>query len=220
MTKRTDIYLLRAVRSDGAPPVAHSTFRWPLTKGVDVVCPDWDPAPVCGNGLHGWVAGEVGSVGGVQTEDTELRWLVFRAKAEDVVNLEGKAKAKQGRVVYVAKGTGVEARQRAVQWLESRGKAGPACAWISRLAGWKGTATAGWKGTATAGDRGTATAGWKGTATAGEYGTLRIKYYAKGRYRWAVAYVGEEDILPNTAYKLTAEGAFVLANPTTNPPNN
>jgi hypothetical protein len=75
-------------------------------------------------------------------------------------------------------------------------------------AGYSGTATAGNYGTATAGYSGTATAGYYGTATAGHYGTLRIKYYARGRYRWAIAYVGEGGILPNTAYKVDGAGVF------------
>lgn len=30
----------------------HYGFKWPLEVGVTVECPDWDPKPKCGNGLH------------------------------------------------------------------------------------------------------------------------------------------------------------------------
>jgi len=76
-------------------------------------------------------------------------------------------------------------------------------------AGDHGTAIAGEDGTATAGYYGTATAGDNGTATAGYYGTLRIQYFKNNRYRWAIAYVGEDGILPDVAYRLDDEGSFV-----------
>src|ERR1022692_4407475 len=69
-------------------------------------------------------------------------------------------------------------------------------------AGYSGTATAGDSGTATAGNRGTATAGDSGTATAGYSGTLVIKHWDGSRYRLLVAYVGENGVEANTAYKI------------------
>ena len=69
-------------------------------------------------------------------------------------------------------------------------------------AGYYGQATAGDSGTATAGDSGTATAGDSGTATAGDSGTLVIKHWDGSRYRLIVAYVGENGIEANTAYKI------------------
>jgi hypothetical protein len=75
-------------------------------------------------------------------------------------------------------------------------------------AGEGGTATAGYGGTATAGYGGTATAGYGGTATAGYGGTLDLRWHDGKRYRRSVAYVGEDDIKPNTKYRLTATGVF------------
>jgi hypothetical protein len=76
-----------------------------------------------------------------------------------------------------------------------------------------GTATAGDGGAATAGDGGTATAGYSGTATAGDRGELRIRWYdyKADRYRLAIAYVGEDGIEPNVAYRLDDEHKFVRA---------
>ncbi len=78
-------------------------------------------------------------------------------------------------------------------------------------AGDYGTATAGDYGTATAGDYGTATAGRGGTATAGHGGTICIQYYdmQNNRYRLAVAYVGENGIMPNRKYALNDSHEFV-----------
>jgi hypothetical protein len=80
-------------------------------------------------------------------------------------------------------------------------------------AGYRGTATAGYRGTATAGDGGAATAGYRGTATAGDRGELRIRWYdyKADRHRLAVAYVGEDGIEPNVAYRLDDEHKFVRA---------
>ena len=74
-----------------------------------------------------------------------------------------------------------------------------------------GTATAGDYGTATAGYRGTATAGDFGTATAGDYGTINIKYWDGNGYRIATGYIGENNLLPNTPYKLNDKHQFTPA---------
>ena len=78
-------------------------------------------------------------------------------------------------------------------------------------AGNRGTASAGEYGSATAGEDGTATAGEYGSASAGDYGVLMIKYWDSCRDRYAVAYVGENGILPNVKYKLDDNHNFVVA---------
>ena len=78
-------------------------------------------------------------------------------------------------------------------------------------AGYNGSATAGEHGTAIAGKHGSATAGRYGSASAGEYGVLMIKYWDSCRDRYAVAYVGENGILPNVKYKLDDNHNFVVA---------
>jgi hypothetical protein len=79
------------------------------------------------------------------------------------------------------------------------------------MAGDYGTATAGVGGTATAADRGTATAGVGGTATAGVGGILNIRYWDGNRYRIAIFYVGEDNIEPNTPYRLNDDHKAVKA---------
>ena len=78
-------------------------------------------------------------------------------------------------------------------------------------AGNYGKATAGYKGTATAGDEGTATAGTLGTATAGDKGEIHICYWddKASRYRTIIGYIGEDGLLPNTAYRLDDAHQFV-----------
>ena len=73
-----------------------------------------------------------------------------------------------------------------------------------------GQSISGYGGKAIARDFGTATAGYSGTATAGIGGTLIIKHWDY-RYRTVVGYVGEDEILPNVAYKLDENGKFVKA---------
>ena len=74
-----------------------------------------------------------------------------------------------------------------------------------------GTATVGDYGTATVGDYGTATVGDYGTATGGENAELCIRWFDYGawRYRTEIAYVGENGIKPNVAYRLNDEHRFV-----------
>jgi len=88
---------------------------------------------------------------------------------------------------------------------------GFACIYGPATAGDRGTATAGDRGTATAGNDGTATAGNDGTATAGDRGTLVLSRWHDSRRRVHVAYVGENGIEANVAYRLDDSGAFVRA---------
>jgi hypothetical protein len=45
----------------------------------------------------------------------------------------------------------------------------------------------------------------------GDGATLSIKHWDGSRYRICIAYVGEDGIEPNVAYKLDADGKFVKA---------
>ena len=180
-------YVLRVVRGD---MTSRGGFRWPMPDedlghgpGV-VVAPDWDPAPVCGGGLHGWLRGEgdptIASC--IDVDDPSARWLVVEVEWEEVVSLFGeKVKFPSGRVVFV------DGRAEAVQHLASIGAAGDRCNWrvmegasnstqtagdrSTQTAGWHSTQTAGGHSTQTAGDRSTQTAGDRSTQTAGWHST-------------------------------------------------
>jgi hypothetical protein len=56
-------------------------FQWPDSGYVE--CPDWDPAPQCGNGLHGLLWGE--GDGGLLNWDSDAKWLVVEVDEEDVI---------------------------------------------------------------------------------------------------------------------------------------
>jgi hypothetical protein len=47
------VLILRTCKPD---MTSYKGFRWPESGPVD--CPDWDPKPKCGNGLHGFLWGE------------------------------------------------------------------------------------------------------------------------------------------------------------------
>ena len=69
----------------------------------------------------------------------------------------------------------------------------------------------------TGGDYSTLTGGYDSILTGGKYSTLTggdrstlsIQYWDKNKYRIAIAYVGENGILPNVKYKVNDKGKFV-----------
>ena len=193
---RTEL-VTRYVRAD---MTTHGGFKWP-TSG-HVTCPDWDPAPKCGGGLHGWLHGK-GDARAWDRRDGDLM-LVVEVDAAAIVDLDGKVKFPSGVVVYCGDAVGMSAFM---------GAAGYDVGLIhgTATAGYSGTATAGDYGTATAGYYGTATAGYYGTATAGESGIIAICWYDHGasRYRFAVGYVGENGIKANTSYKCDDAGNLI-----------
>ena len=162
-------------------------------------------------------------------------WLVVRVRESEIVDLGGKVKFPRGVVVF--SGSRDEAIDYllkngaagcAVMYAKATaGNGGTATAgykgtatagdYGTATAGNGGTATAGYKGTATAGDHGTATAGNGGTATAGDHGTvaageggiLQIHFRDGGRRRIRTVYVGENNVKPNTKYRLSYKGDFI-----------
>ena len=192
---------------------SYNGFQWPESGLVEA--PDWDPTPVCGNGLHGALCGE--GVGGLFNWNTDAVWQVVEVEAGEIVDLGGKVKFPKGNVIYSG------SREEATKIIQDRypnaaviGGTATAGDYGTATAGYRGTATAGDGGTATAGDEGTATAGDRGTAmagdvgtatagaygtaTAGAYGEIRIRWWDGNRYRLAVGYVGEDGIQPNIPY--------------------
>ena len=75
------------------------------------------------------------------------------------------------------------------------------------------TLTGGQYSTLTGGQYSTLTGGDLSTLTGGEYSTLQIKWWdpLASRWRIATAYVGEDGIEANTAYKLDANHQFIKA---------
>src|SRR5574343_487983 len=182
MSKSKFVSILKVV-----PPnmTTQNGFVWPEKGPVE--CPDWDPKPECGSGLHGWrwtPSCDINSSNGYHN-DPNAKWLVVKVQVAEIVNLPGKVKFRSGTVVHC--GTFESAIKKiqtnpaiaGFRGTATAGDEGTATAGFrgTATAGYRGTATAGYRGTATAGYRGTATAGYRGTATAGDYGTATAGNY-------------------------------------------
>lgn len=168
---------------------AHGGFQWPESGFVE--CPDWNPEPKCGHGLHGLLkgCGDAATLGA----DKDAKWLVVEVNDEDIVDLGGKVKFSRGNVVFCGDRSG------AVSFLvdkhpdlpivfktitnlntdvsERTGDYGTTIVgdrsfaysghWGVAWAGRRGTAIAGINGDACVGDNGMATVGDRGVATVG-----------------------------------------------------
>jgi len=65
-------------------------------EGDIVTCPDWNPIPKCGNGLHGLLEGN-----GNWILLEGIDWLVIEAETEDIVNIdEHKCKFRTGKILF------------------------------------------------------------------------------------------------------------------------
>ena len=64
--------------------ITHNGFVWPSGVGTVVECPDWNPIPICGGGLHGW-PWSFGLGDGCDYDIIGDIWLVIGCKPEDVV---------------------------------------------------------------------------------------------------------------------------------------
>jgi hypothetical protein len=271
-------YILRTVNAD---LTAYNGFVWPRSGPVS--CPDWDPKPECGNGLHGLAQGE-GNYGPLSSEPDAL-WMVVRVRTSELIKIDDdKVKFPRGTVIYCGDRLGatnlIKKKHPASKCVYAHHVVLDAGAAISgdygtSTSGDYGTSTSGDRGTSTSGDRGTSTSGYwgtstsgywgtsisgncgtstsgdygtgtsgydgtstsgdygtstsghsgtsisgnwgtstsgdGGTSTSGQYGTLIIKWWDGNRYRSETAYVGENGIEPNVAYKLDGNHKFVKA---------
>ena len=167
-------YILKSIPANGK---AYGGFVWPTEPGAIVTAPDWYSRPKCGGGLHGALNGA--GDGSMFCWDHDAIWIVAEIVGDEIVDLGGKVKVRQCRIIIAG------AREDATGYLVANG--------MSAVIG--GAATAGYRGTATAGDG--------GTATAGDGGTIVVKWFGRGRLRIAIGYVGEDGIEPNVAYRLS-----------------
>ena len=163
------VLVLRNCRPD---MTSYEGFQWPSSGLVEA--PDWDPAPRCGNGLHGWLWGEGdGSLGFADQHPTDAKWLVLEVEASATVELQGKVKFPRAVVAHCGD------RLSATEYLAANG----------------GTGRAIIGGTSTSGDG--------GTSTSGEGGIIQVTWWdeAAQRKRVATGYIGEKGLLPNTPYR-------------------
>ena len=81
------VLVLRTVNADGT---SYNGFQWPLEVGAVVECPDWDPEPKCGNGLHGLVRGE--GDWDLLSWSPDAKALVLEVEESCIVEIGGKVK--------------------------------------------------------------------------------------------------------------------------------
>ena len=205
-------YILKSVNAD---LTSYNNFQW-KESGI-VTCPDWNPEPECGNGLHGFLMGE-GS-GELANWKEDAKWLVLEVDKASVVDLIDKVKFPSCEVVFCGD------RKGATDFIISKGGKNVIGSFVT--SGYQGTSNSGYRGTSnsgvqgisnsgnygtsTSGYRGTSNSGDKGTSNSGDKGILIIKYWnsEKERFMVATAYVGENGIEPNIPYKLDENHNFI-----------
>ena len=121
-------YMLRTCKPDMS---SYGGFKWPKSGLVE--CPDWNAAPVCGNGLHGLLWG--GGNASLLNWDEGAPFLVVGI--DEWVDACGKVKAPRGEVVYCGDLRG------AADLLVALGADTAKCVGSTATAGYAGTATAG-----------------------------------------------------------------------------
>lgn len=184
-------------------------FTWPSEMGAEVVAPDWEATKECGNGLHGWLYGQ-GDIGcSNYWADADAKWLVLEVPSDTIIMLEGKCKFPRAIVRFI----GSKSEAADFIYANEPKAANVDVIGACRKAGDGATILVSALGTATAGNYSTATAGESGTATAGESGEIRIQWWdtKAERYRTVIGYIGEDNLEPNTPYKLDDQHHFIKA---------
>jgi len=147
-------------------------YRYPMEVGAEIEAPDWDSAPVCGGGFHGWAWGF--DLGGGKDPDYSALWQVYAVALGDIVLVEDKVKFRRGRLAYSGDWFGALSAVLPGQlaWVEHAARGAASATGESGAAsatGWGGAASAtGESGAASAtGESGAASAtGWSGAASA------------------------------------------------------
>lgn len=225
-------YILRTCDADMR---SYGDFRWP-TEGI-VEAPDWSPEVVCGKGLHGFLWGEgngqlanwsddakwivagieewVDLEGKVKFPRAEVLFVGSRFEATELIRSLGARGAVIGGTVIGGYGSTVTGGYSSTVTGGDRSTVTGGIG-STVTGGYDSTVTGGDAGTVTGGDCSTVTGGDYSTVTGGNYSTvtggygstLSIKWFDGNRYRIAVAYVGEDGILPNVKYRVEG-GKFV-----------
>ena len=174
------VYLLRSCRSDFR---AHGGYLWPSVVGAECHPERWDPSPVCGDGLHGFVNGEGGA--GLADWSDAAQWIVFSAPINQVVALgPSKSKAAVARIEHVGVGdTGADRRRSCLAFLARIGRLGPAAMGVQRQGG----------------DGSTLTGGARSTLTGGSNSILIFRWWDYVACCMRLV-VGDGKLKPNTAY--------------------
>ena len=171
-------YIIRTVENDYT---SYNNFQWP--KSGQVKAKDWQPTLECGNGLHGLRIGQQSP--GVWYGDGIV--LLLQVPASTIIDLEDNSNCKFPECKIVMSGNMNEISNYlykeniSIEGLYNRTQIS------DQLEIWNG--------------------GYNSTLTAGDGSTLICRYWDGNKYRFATAYVGENDIKPNQAYKVN-KGEF------------
>jgi hypothetical protein len=209
---------LRTTDKDGK---AHRGFQWPMEVGATVTAPDWTPTAECGRGLHGLLDG-LGDASHLSFSGDAVWWIV---EADDAIDLDGKHKFQSCKVLAFGPRHEVTAQLHAMRpgpihglcltggdgatltggdgaTLTGGDEATLTGGYRATLTGgYRATLTGGDEATLTGGDEATLTGGYWATLTGGDWATLIFLRWIDGRRRVLTAYVGENGILPNVAYR-------------------
>jgi hypothetical protein len=97
----------RDMTSHKCSRIDYKIFKYPDKGYVGVSTKEWDPAPCCGNGLHGlpWGIGSYFTIPDVIQNDSHGKWLVIKVLNKNMVNIWElnfieKVKFKCGHVVF------------------------------------------------------------------------------------------------------------------------
>jgi hypothetical protein len=160
------ILLLRSCKPGGESPSENAKgFIWP-ELGV-VKCKDWDPKPECGNGLHGLKVGQQNP--GIWYSEKDAVWKVVEVKECDIIDLGGKSKFKQGKVVFSGTPAEVSAYLARVSPGNWYGVLNVGGNWSTNTGGNWSINTGGNDSTNTGGERSTNTGGNNSKNTGGNY---------------------------------------------------
>ena len=191
---RGDAYVLRTCAAD---MTSHGGFVWPR-EGV-VEAPDWQPTADCGRGLHGFLWGE--GDGSLADWSRDAVWIVSRIN--EWIDLDGKVKFPRAEVVFSG------SREDATAKIRELGANGAVIG--STLTGGHGSIltgghgsilTGGDRSTLTGGDYSILTGGHGSILTGGDGSILCLSWRDGNRHRIVVAYVGEDGVKADTAYRL------------------
>ena len=88
---------VRTSKPDGSSYSEKSNgFKWPKTGIVE--CPDWNPEPVCGGGLHGLLDGDGDYP--VLSMDNDALWQIVKVIRKDCVEIDHKVKFPRCEVLW------------------------------------------------------------------------------------------------------------------------
>jgi len=204
-------------------------FKWPASGSVE--CPDWDPRPECGHGLHGlpWGTGNWSYL----SAEADAIWQVVEVDEESCVPIDGdKVKFPKGNVIFSGRMaeavTTVLCDPRAMKGAEQASSGDCSTAASSGDCS-KAASSGDCSKAASSGDCSTAAscgdcskaaaqgentiamaAGTGCTVSAGENGCFASAWYDEKlqRNRIKVGYVGGRGIKADTPYRLTADGRW------------